>query len=128
MARGRRNRVGPRLVSLFDGPRPAFAKDGTNPFTRKIVEIPHRGGHLARLFDGFDPAEDHFEMLAVAGGYRIESPCCSRNIDADGGIIDVALLQYDLEQSAWQLYRKDHRNGTWEFHSTCLRLPEVLEG
>ena len=67
------------------------------------------------------------KVLAVAGGYRIESPCCSRNIDADGGIIDVALIQYDLEQSAWQLYRKDHRNGTWEFHSTCLRLPEVLE-
>ena len=53
------------LVSLFDGPQPAFAKDGTNPFTRKIVEIPHRGGHLARLSDGFDPAEDHFEMLAL---------------------------------------------------------------
>ena len=67
------------------------------------------------------------KVLAVAGGYRIESPCCSRNIDADGGIIDVALLQYDLEQSTWQLYRKDHRNGTWEFHSTCLRLPKVLE-
>jgi hypothetical protein len=52
-------------VSLFDGPRPAFTKGGTNPFTRKIVEIPHRGGHLARLSDGFDPAKDHFEMLAL---------------------------------------------------------------
>jgi hypothetical protein len=67
------------------------------------------------------------KVLAVAGGYRIESPCCSRNIDADGGIIDVALLQYDLEQNAWQIYRKDHRYGTWELHSTSLRLPEVLE-
>ena len=65
MARARRNRVGPRLVSLFDGPLPAFAKDGTNPFTRKIVEIPHRGEHLACLSAGFDPAEDHFEMLAL---------------------------------------------------------------
>ena len=67
------------LVSLFDGPQPAFAKDGTNPFTSKIVEIPHRGGHLARLSDGFDPAEDHFEMLALifracrAGRGSIES-------------------------------------------------------
>ena len=65
MVRGCRNRVGPSLVSLFDGPQPAFAKDGTNPFTSKIVEIPHRGGHLARLSDGFDPAKDHFEMLAL---------------------------------------------------------------
>lgn len=67
------------------------------------------------------------KVLAVAKGYRIESPCCSRNIDADGGIIDVALLQYDEQQSSWQLYRKDHRNGTWELHSTSLRLPEVLD-
>jgi hypothetical protein len=63
MVRGCRNRVGPRLVSLFDGPQPAFAKDGTNPLTRKIVEIAHSGGHLARPSDGF--AEDHFEMLAL---------------------------------------------------------------
>ena len=79
MVRGCRNRVGPRLVSLFDGPQPAFAKDGTNPFTRKIVEIAHCGGHLARPSDGFDPAEDHFEMLALifracrAGRGSIES-------------------------------------------------------
>lgn len=66
-------------------------------------------------------------VLAVAGGYRIESPCCSRNIDADGGIIDVALLQFDAEQGAWQLYRKDHQSGTWELHSTSLRLPEALD-
>ena len=63
MVRGCRNRVGPRLVSLFDGPQPAFAKDGTNPFTRKIVEIAQCGGNLARPSDGF--AEDHFEMLAL---------------------------------------------------------------
>jgi hypothetical protein len=67
------------------------------------------------------------KVHAVAGGYRIESPCCSRNIDADGGIIDVALLQYDAEQSVWQIYRKDHQGGTWKLHSTFLRLPEVLD-
>jgi hypothetical protein len=53
------------LASLFDGPRPAFASGEANPFTGKIVEILHRGGHLAHPSDGFDPAEDHFEMLAL---------------------------------------------------------------
>jgi hypothetical protein len=67
------------------------------------------------------------KVLAVDRGYRIESPCCSRNIDADGGIIDVALFQYDAEQEVWQIYRKDHRSGAWELHSTLLRLLEVLE-
>ena len=27
-------------------------------------------------------------------GYRIESPCCSRNVEPAGGIIDIALLKY----------------------------------
>jgi hypothetical protein len=29
---------------------------------------------------------------AVTSGYRVESPCCSRNIDREGGVVDVALL------------------------------------
>ena len=33
-------------------------------------------------------------VAAVTDGYRIESPCCSRNIDPDGGVVDVALLLY----------------------------------
>jgi hypothetical protein len=66
-------------------------------------------------------------VAAVAGGYRIESPCCSRNIDPEGGIVDVALLLYDTDRAAWQLYRKDHTSGTWEHHSVYERLPDLLE-
>jgi len=64
---------------------------------------------------------------AVANGYLIESPCCSRNIDADGGIIDIALLQYDGDLGIWQLYRKDHGCGQWDLHSKHGRLSEILE-
>ncbi|HET6377106.1 MAG TPA: hypothetical protein VFG05_02175 [Methylocella sp.] len=60
-------------------------------------------------------------------GYHIESPCCSRNIDPEGGIIDVALLQYNLEGAAWRLYRKNHSCGIWELHSRHERLPDALE-
>jgi Protein of unknown function (DUF3024) len=66
-------------------------------------------------------------VAAVAGGYRIASPCCSRNIDPDGGVIDVALLLYDSDRAAWQLFRKDHRNETWQFHSTHERLLDLLD-
>ena len=66
-------------------------------------------------------------VRAVMGGYLIESPCCSRNIDADGGIIDVALLQYDDDLGSWQLYRKDHGSERWDLHSTHARLPELLD-
>lgn len=66
-------------------------------------------------------------VAAVANGYRIESPRCSRNIDPDGGVVDVALLLYDAGGAAWQLFCKDHDNGTWEFHSNYDRLIELLE-
>lgn len=66
-------------------------------------------------------------VRTTEGGYRIESPCCSRNIDKEGGVIDVALLQYDMEHGIWQLYRKDHGCGQWNFHSSYERLPELLE-
>lgn len=67
------------------------------------------------------------KVEGVTDGYRIESPCCSRNIDPEGGIVDVALLQYDSERGRWHLYRKDHVSGTWELHSAYDRLVELLE-
>jgi hypothetical protein len=66
-------------------------------------------------------------VSGVDGGYRIESPCCSRNIDPGGGVIDVALLLHDPHRQAWQLYRKNHANGTWEYHSHYNRLIDLLE-
>jgi len=66
-------------------------------------------------------------VAPVAGGYRIESPCCSRNVDADGGVVEVALLLFDETRAAWQLFRKDHTERTWQFHSSYGRLIELLE-
>jgi hypothetical protein len=66
-------------------------------------------------------------VAAVDGGYRIESPCCSRNIDPDGGIIDIALLLHDAQRQGWRLFRKNHRIGTWELDSTYERLIDLLE-
>jgi hypothetical protein len=66
-------------------------------------------------------------VRGVDGGYRIESLCCSRNIDKDGGVIDVALLLHDPGRRAWQLFRKDHQSGTWEHHSDYARLIDLLE-
>lgn len=61
-------------------------------------------------------------VAPVTDGYRIESPCCSRNIDPDGGTVDVALLRYDASNALWQLFRKDHKGGGWKLHNTYDRL------
>ncbi|MGY3621725.1 DUF3024 domain-containing protein [Bradyrhizobium sp. USDA 10063] len=63
----------------------------------------------------------------VRGGYLVESCCCSRNIDKDGGLIDVALIHYDTVNGAWKLFRKDHTQGIWEFYSIYLRLTSALD-
>jgi hypothetical protein len=63
----------------------------------------------------------------AAGGYHVKSPCCSRNIDKDGGVIDVALLRRDAVSGAWRLFWKDHGKGRWELHSMHPRLMMAVE-
>lgn len=53
------------------------------------------------------------EVSAAAGGYRVRSPCCSRNVDSSGGMIDIARLEHDPGRNLWLLYRKDHCNDQW---------------
>ena len=66
-------------------------------------------------------------VATVDGGYRVESPCCSRNIDRSGGVIDVALLLLDEERARWQLFRKDHANGAWTREGDYQTLVDVLQ-
>jgi hypothetical protein len=62
----------------------------------------------------------------IENGYCIQSPCCSRKIDATGGIIDVARLEYDAQHNVWNLYRKNHAQNRWEFHLKAQRLDVVM--
>lgn len=90
-----------------------------NEADRKRIE---RALKLRRRYRYVKPS-----VVAVPSGYRIESPCCSRNIDADGGIIDVALLLYDDDRIRWQIFRKDHKQAIWELENTYSRLDELLD-
>ena len=66
-------------------------------------------------------------VATTAGGYLIEAPCCSRNIDPEGGVVDVALMLFDEDRAEWRLFRKNHAKRAWELHSTYDRLIELLE-
>jgi hypothetical protein len=66
------------------------------------------------------------EVQAVNGGYQIVSPCCSRNIHADGGIIDIARLEYALEENVWRAYCKNHALNQWKLYSEAPMLQDLL--
>ncbi len=59
-------------------------------------------------------------------GYRIESPCCSRNIDENGGTIDIARIEYSPGVLTWRLYRRDHRQNDWEYYAEYATLAALL--
>ncbi|WP_257170744.1 DUF3024 domain-containing protein [Bradyrhizobium sp. SRS-191] len=66
-------------------------------------------------------------VVPVDEGYQVRSPCCSRNIDKDGGVIDVALLRHDPAKTMWKLFWRDHAKGSWELHSVHQRLTAAVD-
>jgi hypothetical protein len=67
------------------------------------------------------------EVRAEEGGYRIQSPCCSRNIDKNGGVIDIARLEYVNEMRRWRLYRKNHALHEWQLYGEFSALSTLLQ-
>jgi hypothetical protein len=51
-------------------------------------------------------------VLREGLSFRIQSPCCSRNVDATGGMIDIALL-VPHEGNRWCLCSREHATSTW---------------
>lgn len=67
------------------------------------------------------------EVHVARDGYRIVSPCCSRRIRPDGGVIDIAWLRYVGASRRWRLYRKDHERICWELREEFANLFDALE-
>ncbi|MGO9987261.1 MAG: DUF3024 domain-containing protein [Steroidobacteraceae bacterium] len=99
-------------------PPPAAAATQPNEFDRKRIE---RALAARKRYRYVSPG-----VRVVEGGYVIESPCCSRNVDRAGGCIDIAMLQFAPGENPWRLYRKDHDLGQWHLHGTFHGLMELL--
>lgn len=58
-------------------------------------------------------------VLREGESFRIQSPCCSRNVDPSGGLIDIALLTPGPAGATndWSLSARDHAAGVWR---ACL--------
>ena len=71
-------------------------------------------------------------VLREGQSFRIQSPCCSRNVDPSGGLIDIALLTPDAagEPGAgglWSLSARDHAAGLWRVRLQGEPLETVLD-
>ena len=64
-------------------------------------------------------------VLLEDGCYRVQSPCCSRRIDPNGGLIDIALLVPQADNS-WRLCARDRRPDLG--HALPARVPQRRAG
>lgn len=62
---------------------------------------------------------------AEGRGWKIVSPNCSRNIDPDGGEIDIAWLM-PTDGDGWRLHARDHARGCWVLHGEGLSLRAAM--
>jgi hypothetical protein len=77
------------------------------------------------------------QVLREGEGFRIQSPCCSRNVDATGGLIDIALLEpvavpgsgkaSDRLEQRWRLCSRNHLGASWESRYEDQQLGELLD-
>lgn len=106
--------MGATITKLGDFGRPAQPNDLDFRRIERALESRRRYRYVSPI------------LLRTANGYRIQSPCCSRNIDPDGGVVDIALLLFDEREGGWRLLRKNHALGVWELDSEHVRLAELL--
>jgi hypothetical protein len=76
-------------------------------------------------------------VLPHGEGYRVESPCCSRNVDPSGGVIDIALLLPPGGQApdalppataqGWNLFSRNHVADRWQWQAANPRLADLLD-
>lgn len=66
------------------------------------------------------------EVQPVSDGYLVVSPCCSRNIDASGGTIDIARIEYIYPEGMWRLYHKEHELSVWKLYLAAPSLQLLI--
>jgi hypothetical protein len=100
-------------------PQPAKPSAGARIHEMDRVRIERALRHRIR----YRYVQPHIER--VENGWVITSPCCSRNIDPTGGVIEIAWVE-PLED-AWAVYFKDHVHERWVLHDESRHLQPLLD-
>jgi len=67
----------------------------------------------------------HPEVIAEGGGWKVVSPCCSRRVDPDGGVIDIAWIE--PSDIGWRLHRHDHSADAWQPVLESRRFQDLMD-
>ncbi len=108
-----------QTANVADGVIEKYTVTQPNEFDRKRVE---RALVARKRYRYVSPTVE-----TVAGGYLVQSPNCSRNIDPQGGTIDIALLRYQGGPRPWWLFRRETETREWELRGAYAGLPELLD-
>ena len=83
----------------------------------------------ARILQALDRRERYkYVQPAVereGAGWKVVSPNCSRNVDPEGGVIDIAWLV--PKAGLWQLHARDHVRRAWVLKAAGLTLAAALD-
>jgi hypothetical protein len=71
-------------------------------------------------------------VLPEGLGWKVVSPNCSRNVDPEGGEIDIAWLVPTQQPDsgvpgAWLLHARDHAQGCWLLKLRAASLADALD-
>ena len=67
----------------------------------------------------------HPRVVREGRGWKVVSPNCSRNIDAQGGEIDIAWLVRHHD-AGWLLFSRDHAHDCWQLRHHESSLSALL--
>jgi len=64
-------------------------------------------------------------VLREGAGWKVVSPCCSRNVAPDGGVIDIAWLL--PQATGWRLHSRHHASQRWVLQAEAPVLDSLLD-
>ncbi len=64
-------------------------------------------------------------LTAGPTGWIVSSPCCSRNVDPEGG--DILIAWFERLDDGWAVHWRAHSQDRWVLHSQADSLAPLLD-